>query len=618
MNKIAKQSPDLLQELIQKLKDLYPSLFNDEKNLNEDELRNIMSNFSSKTEGKYEFNWAGKMNAKRLAFAPSRAMLKPDRKRSNNFDKTENIIIEGDNFEVLKLLQRSYTNSIKCIYIDPPYNTGKDRLYMDDFSIEKKPYWEQSGTSEGGVIIDTNTDSRGRYHSEWLNFMYSRLQLAWILLKRDGVIFISIDDHELYNLKKLVDEIFGEENFVANIVWKKRGGGGSDNKYFATEYEYILCYIKDQEDLPSFTIEYSEQEKLRFNQVDENGKYYLKTLIRPERLGSRPNLQYQITDPDGKIIEKTSEGKKITWVVGETKFEKMKLNNEIVFQKNRNGNYSVYRKVYMKNRVPSSLFTDIALNRDATAEIQDLFPGTINLFPNPKPSKLIKHLLRIADLKKNDIFLDFFAGSGTSAHALYELNSGGTINGNFILVQLPEKTDEGSEAFNLGYKTISGLCIERVKRVSEKLKKAKVEGVDLGFKVFTLTKSLFPENQFISDPEKTQEENKLAFEKYLQNVNKQLDFTYDETELMYEVLLKDGFKLNFSATKVSEFEKNTVYKVSDGEKTALLCIDANLHENTLQKLQEFTDQRLLCLERAVDTTKKWNLKNMFGDNLWVI
>lgn len=634
MNKVAKQSEDLYKEKIEQLKKIYPALFSDEGNLNEEELRALLKQFASTSEGKYEFNWAGKMSAKRNAFTTSRAMLKPDKERSINFDNTENLIIEGDNLEVLKLLQKSYQGKIKCIYIDPPYNTGKDFIYTDNFSEDKKAYWEKSGTTQDGVKLDTNTESQGRYHSNWLNMIYPRMLLSRQLLKNSGVIFVSIDDSELYNFKKLMDEIFGEENFIANVTRISKTTSFRGN-FFAPSKDYLLVYARDILELSQFKdlVDEDQFKKIETEGERKGEKYRDDIAFYLSTLETRPNQRYYITCPDGERVlppgktfppAKPIDGDGVWRWNMDTYNQK---NSFIVFKQSRNSplinekgekaNWNIYTKSYLNDKIengnlPRDVFSNF-LNRNGSEDLKRLqIP-----FDFSKPSKLIKYILNIIGTKEDDIIVDFFAGSGTTAQAVMELNKEDGGNRKFILVQIPEKTDESSEAYKAGYKKISDICIERVKRVSNKLKEEKAEG-DLGFKVFTLSPSYFPENLFTPDPEKTEEENKKALAKYIEEASTQLEFKFDEFDLMYEVLLKDGFTLNFKAEKLSEFTKNNIYKVTDGEKHAYVTLDGDLKDETLQKLQSYTEERFICLERAVDTTKKWNLQNMFGSNLWVI
>lgn len=615
MEKVNKQSKNNYEEIIQELKGIYPPLFKDEGNLDEEELRSLMKNFASTSEGKYEFNWAGKMNAKRNAFTTSKAMLKPDKDRSIDFNNTKNLIVEGDNLEVLKLLQKSYQDTIKCIYIDPPYNTGNDFIYSDDFSEDKQAYWEKTGVTKDGVKLDTNTESNGRYHSDWLNMMYPRLLLARNLLTDDGVIFVSIDDNEVHNLRKIMDEIFGEENFIVSILWKRKKEKSNDVKGFAIQGEYILAYSKsDKFESPKEDL--SEDYIASSYSIDDEGHYWRPVPITVDAGHKGGGYEYEIETPSGKKYTRI-------WRLPQKSYRDLLENGNIYFGKNEG---SIPQRIkHLDNEsgtYPSNYWSDIATNKEGKKEVLELFG--FEIFDTVKPTKLIKRLFKLASSKES-IILDFFAGSGTTAQAVMELNKEDGGNRKYILVQIPEETDEKSEAYKNGYKTISDICIERVKRVSKKLEREEKEklikeneNLDLGFKVFTLSKSYFPENLFVLDPDKTEEENKEKLGKYLKDVSKQLDFDFNEFDLMYEVLLKDGFNLNFEVEKLFEFAKNNVYKVTDGEKEAYITLDSELKEDTLQKLQKYTDNRFLCLERALNTTKKWNLQNMFKNNLWVI
>ncbi len=613
MNKVAKQSEDLYKEKIEQLKKIYPALFSDEGNLNEEELRAFLKQFASTSEGKYEFNWAGKMSAKRNAFTTSRAMLKPDKDRSIDFDNTENLIIEGDNLEVLKLLQKSYQGKIKCIYIDPPYNTGNDFIYTDNFSEDKKAYWEKSGTTQDGVKLDTNTESQGRYHSNWLNMIYPRLLLARNLLTEDGVIFISIDEHEVASLSILVRDIFGDD-CLEYLIWRKTGKQTNTKRIdrIKTTHEYILVVYANKLSTTLNKIKLLPKWKGQKKNPDNDPRGSWESgIISKNEEKSNPNSTnyYTIKLPSGREITREFYFDLVT-------FNKLLAGNKIYFPKEGDGIPRL--KIFEKEE--QEYYLDSIIDRmgtfsSAKDEIEEIFESR-EIFDTPKPRKLIKELLRSAT-SSNSLTLDFFSGSGVLGDALLHLNKEDGGNRKFILVQIPEKTDESSEAYKAGYKKISDICIERVKQVSNKHKEEKAEG-DLGFKVFTLSPSYFPENLFTPDPEKTEEENKKALAKYIEEASTQLEFKFDEFDLMYEVLLKDGFTLNFKAEKLSEFTKNNIYKVTDGEKHAYVTLDGDLKDETLQKLQSYTDERFICLERAVDTTKKWNLQNMFGSNLWVI
>lgn len=619
MNNIVKRSEDLYKAKTEQLKKIYPALFSDEGNLNEEELRAFLKQFASTSEGKYEFNWAGKMSAKRNAFTTSRAMLKPDKDRSIDFDNTENLIIEGDNLEVLKLLQKSYQGKIKCIYIDPPYNTGKDFIYTDNFSEDKKAYWEKSGTTQDGVKLDTNTESQGRYHSNWLNMIYPRLLLGRNLLNEEGVIIISIDDNEIHNLRKVMDEMFGEENFVGTVIWHKKYAASNDAKYISNVHDYLVIYAKNKPELRLNLFPRSSELNAKYTNQDNDPRGDWSATNLSVKTYSEKN-DYIITSPSGN---KFSPPPSRCWVVSKEKLEELIKDNRIWFGKK--GDSRPYLKTFLSEVqngvVPTTVWSYefAGHNIGAKSQIREIFKESNDLFDTPKPSKLIYKIIELifGTEKPNGIILDFFAGSGTTAQAVMDFNLSNEANLRFILVQIPEKLTKKIKVTDKTLSTISDICIERVKRVSNKLKEEQTEG-DLGFKVFALSPSYFPENLFTPDPEKTEEENKKALAKYIEEASTQLEFKFDEFDLMYEVLLKDGFTLNFKIEKLSEFTKNNIYKVTDREKHAYVTLDGDLKDETLQKLQSYTEERFICLERAVDTTKKWNLQNMFGSNLWVI
>lgn len=613
MNKVSNKSMDIHKEKLKALRKIMPQLFNEDGTLNFKEIELLSKGYPSNASGKYEFNWAGKISAKRNAYKPSRASLRPDKKRSIGFDSSENMIIEGDNLEVLKLLQKSYSGKIKCIYIDPPYNTGNDFVYSDNYSEDKKAYWEKSGTTENGVKIDTNTETQGRYHSNWLNMMYPRLVLARELLKDDGVIFVSIDDNEVHNLRKIMDEIFGEENFVAQIAWRK-----SDNQAnignIARVKEYILFYSKNREIVILNKLPLSDKALKEYRYKDNIGGQFRRSILLDKTRGRH---NYEVITPSGKALYGP-------WMIKQEEFNQMSNDGGIYWTSG--GEEQPYGKIYLKDTKGqiANDFWDIGFgtNQRGSLETEKILSG--RYFDFPKPSSLIRGLLTISTSSSNEIIIDFFGGSGTTAHAVMDLNKEDGGNRKYILVQLPELTDEKSEAYKAGYKTISDICIERVKRVSEKIKKeddAKLlnEGnnLDLGFKVFTLAPSFFPENQFTPDPEKSEEENIKALNEYLKKVKDQMKFTFEEEELLYEIAVKDGFKLTFEKQIIEEIKENKVYKISDGEKEALVCLDDSITNTTLKILESMKDIRFICLERAVDTTKKWNLKSIFGQNLWV-
>jgi adenine-specific DNA-methyltransferase len=428
------QTTDWNKERLAQLKNLMPDLFTNDGQLNINELKKVVDpGLVTETE-RYEFRWFGKSNAKREAFTPTDATLVYDEKRSVNPTESENIIIEGENLAVLKLLSNSYREQVKCIYIDPPYNTGNDFVYSDKFNQDKKEYWEDAEVTENGFKIDTNTETDGRFHSNWLNMMYSRLLIARQLLKEDGVIFISIDDNEVHHLRKLCDEVFGEENFVAQLIWSnKEGGGSSDTKNFRIKHEYILCYSKNLENVEINGAPITNEDRYKESDIhkETRGPYYLQKL----GMGSiqySESLDYPIATPDGSEVypKDNNSGKKACWRWSQTKFNWGKENDFIVIKKDSNSIWTVYTKQYLNCDNEGNLIDrtqrpfgviDSFSSTQASKFLDSLELG--NYFSYSKPYELIEYLIeRIVKPNENDLILDFFAGSGTTGQAVTELN----------------------------------------------------------------------------------------------------------------------------------------------------------------------------------------------------
>lgn len=633
-------SPDHNKERLKALKDLFPDLFTSEGQLNADELKKIVDPKSVNETERYEFRWFGKSQAKRNAFTPSNATLVYDEKRSVNPDKSENLIIEGENLEVLKLLSSAYREKIKCIYIDPPYNTGKDFVYSDNFTQDKKGYWEDAGVVEQGVKIDTNTEADGRYHSNWLNMMYSRLLIARQLLKSDGVIFISIDDNEVHNLTKLCDEVFGEENFIATLPVVMNLKGNPDNFGFSDTHEYVLVYakVKDECALYQFDI---DEDGLDDWSEDEYGLYKkADTLRRTGQDASRakrpkgwfpifitPDDSVYVTENDQPLSEEdivlypiNDDGEELSWTWGKQKITYEPHN--LIVTNGRSGK-NIYKKQRpqlgdIPSKKPKTLFYKPEYSTStATTELKNLLGK--KMFEGPKPVPFLMDLITIGS-KENDIVLDFFAGSGTTGQAIFELNHKQGKNRRFILVQLPEKTDQDEQ------EKISDITIKRNRHVVERIiRNGQSKTLDifkseegsngLGFKVFKLTKSKFPRVEWTPEPDKSEVENIDALKKYISEKEAQLVTLFNREELTTEILLKKGFNLNYTTTKQNSFEENEVYLAIDGNKQALICLDAPLMDGTVEYLKNNTDKVFICLERALDTTKKWNLKHYLGDKL---
>lgn len=625
------QSHDWNKDRLVQLKNLMPDLFTNDGQLNINELKKVVDpSLVTETE-RYEFRWFGKSNAKREAFTPTDATLIYDENRSVNPTESENIIIEGENLAVLKLLSNSYREQVKCIYIDPPYNTGNDFVYSDKFNQDKKEYWEDAEMTENGYKIDSNTETDGRFHSNWLNMMYSRLLIARQLLKKEGIILISIDDNEVHHLRKICNEVFGEENFVGIFCWKNKYGAGAKTKGFIEVHEYILCYSKEIiENIEAVLTkeQIAEYDKRKDEKYSIRGGYVTQPLMT-KSMDDRDNLKYNV-EYNNEVIKPRKQ-----WVWEESRLLEAIKNDEVIFKKKKDGEYSVRNKVYLKDEKgnirkgkPITVLNG-PFNQDGTKEVEALIGEGI--FSFPKPTALLKYLLSFTINEKEDndaVFLDFFAGSGALGDAITSLNLDGG-NRKYILVQLPELTDPKTEAYKAGYKKISDITIERNKRVVEKIIKEKKEAQPdlfskkedeqnqingLGFKVFKLQKSNFPRVEYAPDPEKTHEENIEALKKYIRDKEAQLINAFNREELITEILLKNGFKLNYTLTKQEQFTKNQILFATDGDKETLICLDGNLAEETVEHFKKNTEQKLIVLERALDTTKKWNLKHYMKDN----
>ncbi|MGH2086356.1 site-specific DNA-methyltransferase [Aerococcus urinaeequi] len=573
---------DLTKENIEKLKELFPEVLTEEQ-IDFEKLRLILGDVVNDKPEKYSFTWNGKNDAIKLAQQPSTGTLRPNKEKSKNWETTENLYIEGDNLEVLKLLQKSYAGKVKVIYIDPPYNTGKDFVYKDNFKENIKNYFEQTGQLDNeGNKLTTNHESNGRFHTDWLNMMYTRLILAKNLLTEDGVIFISIDDKELGNLKTICNELFGENNFIANLVWtNKEGGGSSDSKNFRIKHEYILCYAKNIQNSAMKGLPVEDVD--RYREKDEyeatRGKHQLIKLDSAS-LGYIKSLDYPINAPDGTIIYPNKGNEKISrWRWSKQKFEWGIKNGYVVIKKDRDNEWAVYTKQYLNadnagNIIERTIKPLGVIDEFSTTmsnkEMKKLMGGAV--FPYSKPTSLIKFLLQITT-GNNDLILDFFAGSSTTAHATIELNVEDKENRKFIMVQLPEPTSEKDIAYDEGYKNISDISQERIRRAGEKIIKDNqlIEGeLDTGFKVFELDNSNIQKWNINSE---NIEESLFAMANNFVEGRSHAD-------IVYEVLLKLGLDLNIPFEEKT-MDGSTVYDVAFGN------VYVVLGENITQEVAKY-------------------------------
>lgn len=630
-------SKDWNKERLAQLKNLFPDLFTNEGKLNIDELKKVVDPASVSETERYEFRWFGKSAAKRNAYTPSNATLMFDEVRSVNPTESENIIIEGENLEVLKLLSDSYREKIKCIYIDPPYNTGGDFVYNDDYSEEKKSYWQKTGDFEDGVKLDTNLESDGRFHSNWLSMLYSRLLIARTFLRNDGAIYISIGDEEYHNLRRLCDEVFGQENY-RNTFITKRYDKNVNRQFienglstFNVGFEYIVCYSKSVEFKFNPIYKLSSEERQNFGYWKGFWNDADRGTMRYEILGYKPETgQWKWGKERG---EKAVENYKLF----EEKFSDKMSIEEYWIQTGKNLEF-IRRNEAGKGKnfgvehwiAPTD---GILRNTNMTDYFASKSTPEINgLFDFPKNVDVIKTLIRATEYN-GDIILDFFAGSGSTGQAVFELNKEDNAVRKFILIQLPETINENADsesaknALDLGLKKISDITIERNKRVintiiEEKKKEQpnlftnghKEDATKgLGFKVFKLVKSNFPRVEWAPDVEKTDEENIASLKKYIADKEAQLVTAFNRDELLTEILLKNGYQLNYTATKQEQFTKNEILLATDGIKETYICLDIMINAETVEYFKTHIDKKFICLERALDTTKKYNLKHYMGE-----
>jgi adenine-specific DNA-methyltransferase len=553
-------------------------------------------------EERYQFTWPDKRNAIRLANTPTTDTLRPCREESVDFDNTQNLYIEGDNLEVLKLLREDYLGKVKMIYIDPPYNTGNDFVYNDDFAQKSDEYVHNSGQEdEEGNRLVTNAESNGRFHTDWLNMIYPRLKVARDLLTDDGVIFISIDDNEVENLKKTCNEIFGESNFVAILNWR-RSGGRQDSKYYAIIHEYIICYAKN---ISNFEVGEEIKSGDVYPKYDKEKRRYYKTqLLRKWGSNSlrenRPNLYYPIKGPNDEeiypIIYQESLKSDLgfvkiqgRWRWSASNLSQAQADGRVEFQKNKYGEWVAYEKIFApkegeENTKKFTTWIDDVGN--GTDSIKKLFVKSI--FDYSKSADLLIRFLKMANIKSDDIILDFFSGSATTAHAVMQLNSEDNGHRKFIMVQLPEQTDEKSEAYKAGYKNICEIGKERIRRAGKKIKdeliakqqdagmfddkEDKAAKLDTGFRVLKLDSSNM--NDVYYTPVEFNE--KSLFEE-----NIKADRT--DEDLLFQTMLELGIELSAQIAK-KQIAGKDVFVVSDGYLIA--CFDEKVNEEVIKEIAQ--------------------------------
>ena len=574
MDKIKMHTPDITESNIEKIGQLFPNCLTErigddgkvERVIDFDMLRQELSKeIVEGPQERYQFTWPDKRKAIHLANAPTTDTLRPCREESVDFDNTQNLYIEGDNLEVLKLLRENYLGKVKMIYIDPPYNTGNDFVYNDDFAQTAGDYVHNSGQEdEEGNRLVANTESNGRFHTDWLNMIYPRLKVAKDLLSEDGVIFISIDDVEVDNLRKIGDEVFGSNNFLTTLTRRTKAGGGSAARHFAVENDFILVYAKKEDSVGSLFAPFDEKYARRYAYEDEFGKYFWDTMER----SCTATVPYKIEAPDGTMLE----GR---WFRSEERFKKDLKDGEVRFLKKNDGTWSVQFKQRMAE---GKKIRSILGENEFKSTPQDL--EVINMggiFSFPKPVYLIRYLVQSL-VKNKDIVLDFFSGSATTAHAVMQLNAEDGGNRKFIMVQLPEATDEKSEAYKAGYKNICEIGKERIRRAGKKILEeqnakqsdlfsGEKKPLDVGFRVLKLDSSNM--NDIYYRPEE--------FEANLLNED---NIKEDRTgeDLLFQVMLECNLPLS-AKIQTEKIAGKEVFSVNNGYLIA--CFDEDVNEEVI-------------------------------------
>ena len=626
--KLAMQSPNLTAENVQKVGELFPEVMTEARDehgrlkqaIDFNKLKQVLSEDMVDGKESYEFTWVGKREAMMEAGRPTTKTLRPDRESSVNFDTTENIYIEGDNLEALKILQESYLGKIKMIYIDPPYNTGNDFVYNDSFNMTEAEVNEETGAvDELGNRFKKNESSGAKYHSNWLNMMYPRLKLARNLLREDGVIFISIDDYEVDNLRKICDEVFSEENFVAILPTIMNLKGNNDQFAFAGTHEYTLVYSKSITSfIPNqFILDDEQSEKW-----EEDGVGFYKKGANLKATGAnaprekRPNLFFPIyIEQGGQVHFESGEGRvkvlpitngqEMSW---RWSMEKMKSEPFNLIVSGTDENISLYKKQRpslgeVPSAKPKSIFYKPEYSSgNGTSEQKNLFGGRI--FSNPKPLSLIKDFLQIGT-NKDDIILDFFSGSATIAHSMFKLNLEDKGNRKFIAVQLIENTDLDSEAFRLGYKSIPEIGKERIRRAGKKIieENAGVAGqLDIGFKVFKIDESNMKDIYY-----KPSEIGQGQLFDLVDNVK---DDRSSE-DLLYQVMLSLGLELSLKVEK-QLIDGVEIFNVADS--SLIACFADNLNDNAIRAIAKMEPLRAVFKESSfANSSAKINLKEIFKE-----
>ncbi len=586
MEKLKMLSHDVIGSNTQKIAQLFPNCVTErlgkngkpELAIDFEKLQAELSNeVITEGEERYQFTWPDKRAAARLANTPTSMTLRPSREESVDFDNTQNLYIEGDNLDVLKVLRETYLGKVKMIYIDPPYNTGNDFVYYDEFDVnknieeERNGFWDEDG-NQTLSNFERNTAAKGRFHTNWLNMIYPRLKVARDLLTEDGVIFISIDENEIENLKKAGNEVFGETNFVGSVIWERAFAPKNDAKYFSDSHDYIVVYAKSLIQFVIGKLPRTEEANARYKNPDNDPR----GPWTPDNLTVKTysaNNDYPITTPGGRIVNPAHGS---CWRVSKSRFEELVADNRVFFGDEGNNVPRLKRFLneLQDGMTPTTIwkFQDVGHNQEGRQELKKLFDDK-GYFDGPKPIRLLSRILQIANLEKDSIILDFFSGSATTAHAVMKLNVEDGGNRKFIMVQLPEKTDEKSEAYKAGYKNICEIGKERIRRAGKKVKEEaglQAQNLDTGFRVLKLDSSNMEDVYY------TPEEFTLG-SLFAEN----LKADRSNEDLLFQVMLDLGIELS-AKIECKQIAGKNVHFVDDNYLVA--CFDRDVNESTITEI----------------------------------
>jgi len=608
MTKLKLHTPDFTEANIAKLAEIFPNCVTETTDTNGEPKRAIdfdllkqelSSSIVDGTQERYQLNWVGKKEALLTANAPIAKTLRPSRAESVDFDTTQNLYIEGDNLDALKLLQETYLNQVKMIYIDPPYNTGNDFIYEDDFAEDTESYKLRSNQAdEDGNRLVANTESNGRFHSDWLSMMYSRLKLARNLLKDDGVIFISIDDNEQANLKRLCDEVFGEDNFVADFIWQHRKSSQNDVDV-SLSHNYTICFSKNRTVFRLFPLGIDES-KFSNPDNDPRGDWVVDPFDAPN---IRDNLTYPIINPITGEQHLPPSGRH--WRFSPDKFANALDENRIIFGKNGKSRpqYKRFKSEALdKGTNPFTVWTEMGTATEATKELMKLFDGK-KYFDTPKPIRFLNEVIRLSiNGQTDDIILDFFSGSATTAHAVMQLNAEDGGNRKFIMVQIPEACDEKSEAHKAGFATIAEIGKERIRRAGQKIKTDKTPDLDIGFRVLKIDSSNM--NEVYYSPDQTNQQDLL-------NLVDNIRADRSDEDLLFQVLLDWGVDLTLPIVEQTIAGKR-VFIVADHEIVACFDRQGGITEEFIKQLTASQPKRVVfCDSGFADDSVKINVEQLF-------